>query len=99
MQHLILFYYFFGGDDLTVLCMFLEQSNFMNRKESPMLVLSRTKNESIMIGDDIEIVIVGLTDNRVRIGITAPKDVPVHRREIYDRIKANGQIRVGVDRD
>jgi len=52
-----------------------------------MLVLSRQKDESIMIGDDIEIVIVDVRGNKVRLGITAPKSVQVHRREVYDAIQ------------
>ena len=51
-----------------------------------MLVLSRQKDESIMIGDDVEIIIVDVQGDKVRLGITAPKSVPVHRREIYDAI-------------
>jgi carbon storage regulator len=52
-----------------------------------MLVLSRQKDESIVIGDDIEIVIVDVRGDKVRLGITAPKEIPVHRREIYDAIQ------------
>ncbi len=52
-----------------------------------MLVLSRQKNEAIMIGDDVEITIVDIRGDRVRIGITAPQDVPVHRKEVYEAIK------------
>jgi carbon storage regulator len=52
-----------------------------------MLVLSRQRDESIMIGDDVEIIIVDVRGNKVRLGITAPKEVPVHRREIYDVIQ------------
>ena len=52
-----------------------------------MLVLSRQRDESIMIGDDVEIIIVDVRGDKVRLGITAPKDIPVHRREIYDAIK------------
>jgi len=52
-----------------------------------MLVLSREKDESIMIGDDVEITIVDVRGYKVRLGITAPKSIPVHRREIYDAIK------------
>ncbi len=51
-----------------------------------MLVLSRNKNESIMIGDDVEVLIVDIKGGKVRLGITAPKHIPVHRREIYDTI-------------
>ena len=52
-----------------------------------MLVLSRQKDESIMIGDDVEITIVDVRGGKVRLGITAPKDISVHRREIYDAIQ------------
>jgi carbon storage regulator len=52
-----------------------------------MLVLSRQKNESIMIGDDVEITIVDVRGDKVRLGITAPKSVSVHRREIFDAIQ------------
>jgi carbon storage regulator len=52
-----------------------------------MLVLSRQKDESIMIGDDVEITIVEIRGDRVRLGITAPREVSVHRREIYDAIQ------------
>ena len=52
-----------------------------------MLVLSRTRDESIMIGDDVEIIIVDVRGDKVRLGITAPKCIPVHRREIYDAIQ------------
>ncbi|MFK7768603.1 MAG: carbon storage regulator CsrA [Mariniblastus sp.] len=59
-----------------------------------MLVLSRKKNESIVINDDITIVIVEIRGDKVRLGVEAPKEVPVHRREVYDAIKraeqANG---------
>ena len=52
-----------------------------------MLVLSRKRDESIMIGDDVEIIIVDVRGDKVRLGITAPKNIPVHRREIYDAIQ------------
>jgi carbon storage regulator len=48
-----------------------------------MLVLSRYKNESIMIGDDVEIMIVKVQGDKVRLGIIAPRDIAVHRKEIY----------------
>lgn len=52
-----------------------------------MLVLSRQRDESIMIGDDVEITIVDVRGDKVRLGINAPKSVPVHRREIYNAIQ------------
>ena len=52
-----------------------------------MLVLSRQRDETIMIGDDIEIVIVDIRGDKVRLGITAPPTIPVHRKEVYDAIQ------------
>ena len=52
-----------------------------------MLVLSRKKNESIVINDDITIVVVEIRGDKVRLGVEAPKEVPVHRLEVYDAIK------------
>ena len=52
-----------------------------------MLVLSRQRDETIMIGDDIEITIVDIRGDKVRLGINAPASVPVHRKEVYDAIK------------
>ena len=54
-----------------------------------MLVLSRKKNESIVINNDITIVVVEIRGDKVRVGVEAPKEVPVHRREVYDAIKRN----------
>lgn len=51
-----------------------------------MLILTRRVGESIRINDDITVVITGLRDGQIRVGITAPKDVEVHREEIYQRI-------------
>ena len=52
-----------------------------------MLILSRKVGEEICIGDEISIVIQKVQAGEVRVGVRAPKDVPVHRREVYDRIK------------
>jgi carbon storage regulator len=54
-----------------------------------MLVLSRKKNESIVIADDITIVVVEIRGDKVRLGVEAPKEVPVHRREVFDAIRRN----------
>ena len=56
-----------------------------------MLVLTRLKNETIMIGDDIEITIVDIRGDKVRLGINAPRTVQVHRKEVYEAIKQNVQ--------
>jgi carbon storage regulator len=58
-----------------------------------MLVLSRQRDESIMIGDDVEIIIVDVRGDKVRLGITAPKEIPVHRREIYDAIQREKNLK------
>jgi carbon storage regulator len=58
------------------------------------LVLTRETDQSIMIGDDIEIVVVAVQGGKVRLGINAPRNVPVHRKEIYETIlreKADGK--------
>lgn len=52
-----------------------------------MLVLTRCRNESIMIGENVEIMIVDVQGGKVRLGIIAPKSVPVHRREVYEAIQ------------
>jgi carbon storage regulator len=60
-----------------------------------MLVLSRKKNESIVINNDITIVVVEIRGDKVRLGVEAPKEVPVHRREVYDAIKRNEAVQSG----
>ncbi|MBN1854921.1 MAG: carbon storage regulator CsrA [Pirellulales bacterium] len=56
-----------------------------------MLVLSRKKNESIVINDDITIVVVEIRGDKVRLGVDAPKEIPVHRNEVYEAIQRNRQ--------
>jgi len=56
-----------------------------------MLVLSRKKNEAIVIDDKITVVIVDIRGENVRVGVEAPKEVPVHRQEVFDRINAQAQ--------
>ena len=51
-----------------------------------MLVLSRRKDEKIMIGDDISIMVVDIRGDKVRLGVEAPQEIPVHRREVYEAI-------------
>ena len=66
-----------------------------------MLVLSRQRDETIMIGDNIEITVVDIRGEKVRLGINAPPEVPVHRKEVYEAIKREKQAhsQPGVDKD
>ncbi len=57
-----------------------------------MLVLSRKKNESIIINDNITIVVVEIRGDKVRLGVDAPKEIPVHRNEVYEAIRRNQQV-------
>lgn len=52
-----------------------------------MLILTRRVGETLMVGDDVTVTVLGVKRNQVRIGVNAPKDVAVHREEIYERIK------------
>ena len=61
-----------------------------------MLILTRRNGESLKIGDDITVTILGIKGNQVRLGIAAPKDTPVHREEIYERIRMEAR---GYDSD
>jgi carbon storage regulator len=54
-----------------------------------MLVLSRKKNESIVINNDIRIVVVEIRGDKVRLGVEAPREVPVHRNEVYEAIQSS----------
>jgi carbon storage regulator len=56
-------------------------------KETAMLVLTRRTGETVMIGNDVTLTVLGVKGNQVRIGINAPKDIAVHREEIYERIR------------
>ena len=57
-----------------------------------MLVLSRKKNESIVINDNIIVVVVDVRGDKVRLGVNAPSDVTVHRKEVYDAIKRQASV-------
>ncbi len=52
-----------------------------------MLILTRRVGETVIIGNEVTVTVLGVKGNQVRIGVNAPKDVPVHREEVYDRIK------------
>jgi carbon storage regulator len=57
------------------------------------LVLTRKTNQSIMIGDDVEVSVLAVSRDKIRLGITAPKDVPVYRKEVYLSIKGEGEAK------
>lgn len=61
-----------------------------------MLVLSRQRDETVVIGDDIEVKIVDIRGDKVRLGITAPPHIPVHRKEVYDAIQKENQAAASV---
>lgn len=61
-----------------------------------MLILTRRPGESLMIGDQVKVVVLGVKGNQVRLGIEAPKDTAVHREEVYQRI-ARGETRETAD--
>ncbi|HSG04548.1 MAG TPA: carbon storage regulator CsrA [Marinobacterium sp.] len=56
-----------------------------------MLILTRRVGETLMVGDDVTVTVLGVKGNQVRIGVNAPKDVSVHREEIYLRIQQEGE--------
>lgn len=63
-------------------------------EEDDMLILTRRIGETVMVGDDVSITVLGVKGNQVRLGINAPKSIAVHREEIYERIKNEGTSRV-----
>jgi len=64
-----------------------------------MLILTRRAGETVMVGSDITITVLGVKGNQVRIGINAPKDVAVHREEIYERIQSEKAAESGNSQD
>ena len=67
------------------------QSVYFSLRSQPCWFLSRHRDESIMIGDDVMITIVDIRGDKVRLGIDAPQEIPVHRQEVYDAIKRENQ--------
>jgi len=64
-----------------------------------MLVLSRQRDESIMIGDNVQVTIVDIRGDKVRLGIVAPAEISVHRKEVYDAIQRENRKSAGVTAD
>ena len=62
-----------------------------------MLILTRRVGETVMIGNDVTVTVLGVKGNQVRVGVNAPRDVAVHREEIFERIKREEQDGSGVD--
>lgn len=62
-----------------------------------MLVLSRHRDETIMIGDDIELTVVDIRGDKVRLGIKAPSNIPVHRKEVYEAIRLENEEASTID--
>lgn len=57
-----------------------------------MLILTRRIGETLMVGDEVTVTVLGVKGNQVRIGVTAPKDVSVHRQEVYDKIQKESSV-------
>ena len=73
----------------------LDKDTELTREARVMLILTRKVGETLMVGDDVAVTVLGVKGNQVRIGVNAPNEVPVHREEIYERIKAARHKKTG----
>jgi carbon storage regulator len=69
----------------------LLRSRILKRVVNKMLALTRKRGESIIINDNVEVVVLSVQGEQVKLGIIAPKDIPVHRKEIYEQIQAENK--------
>jgi carbon storage regulator len=75
-----------------------ERITRLQKQGADMLILTRRVGETVMIGNDITVTVLGVKGNQVRVGVNAPKEVAVHREEIYERIKREEQAAGGAVR-
>jgi carbon storage regulator len=75
-----------------------ERITRLQKQGADMLILTRRVGETVMIGNDITVTVLGVKGNQVRVGVNAPKEVAVHREEIYERIKREEQAAGGAAR-
>jgi len=76
-----------------------DKASAYTRKEPRMLVLSRQRDESIIVGDNVQITIVDIRGDKVRLGIEAPPDISVHRKEVFDAIQRENRKAAGITSD